>query len=87
MKCWLYDEGGWPSGGACGKVLLKHPKYAKRILRSFTKVYGAGEIYRKLSESYVAAFINNTSSYKGVQDLFDRDTLDSGLFGPVILLI
>ena len=27
------------------------------------------------------------SGYKGVQDLFDRDTLDSGLFGPVILLI
>ena len=20
MKCWLYDEGGWPSGGACGQV-------------------------------------------------------------------
>ena len=20
MHCWLYDEGGWPSGGACGQV-------------------------------------------------------------------
>ena len=25
------------------------------------------------------------SAYKGAQDTFDRDTLDSGLFGPVIM--
>ena len=28
MKCWIYDEGGWPSGGACGKVVKDHPEYA-----------------------------------------------------------
>ncbi len=28
MLCWIYDEGGWPSGGACGKVVKDHPEYA-----------------------------------------------------------
>ena len=28
MKCWIYDEGGWPSGGACGKVVKDHPEYS-----------------------------------------------------------
>ena len=59
MECWLYDEGGWPSGGACGKVLLKHPEYAKRYLRSFSKTYHAGDVYQKPSEDTAAAFIDN----------------------------
>ncbi len=25
MNYWLYDEGGWPSGGACGQVLARNP--------------------------------------------------------------
>ena len=25
MACWLYDEGGWPSGGACGQVVASDP--------------------------------------------------------------
>ncbi|MBQ6471311.1 MAG: hypothetical protein IJJ33_04965 [Victivallales bacterium] len=25
MNAWLYDEGGWPSGGACGKVRATNP--------------------------------------------------------------
>ncbi len=25
MRCWLYDEGGWPSGGACGQVTKALP--------------------------------------------------------------
>lgn len=28
MSCWIYDEGGWPSGSACGKVVKDHPEYA-----------------------------------------------------------
>ena len=27
MNCWIYDEGGWPSGSACGKVVKDHPEY------------------------------------------------------------
>lgn len=28
MLCWIYDEGGWPSGSACGKVVKDHPEYS-----------------------------------------------------------
>ena len=27
MNCWIYDEGGWPSGSACGKVVKDRPEY------------------------------------------------------------
>jgi alpha-L-rhamnosidase/Glycosyl hydrolases family 2, sugar binding domain len=31
MNWWLYDEGGWPSGGACGQVHARDPeKFAKK---------------------------------------------------------
>ena len=26
MHVWLYDEGGWPSGGACGKIIAQDEK-------------------------------------------------------------
>ena len=29
MECWLYDEGGWPSGGACGRVLYEYPEIGR----------------------------------------------------------
>ncbi len=28
MMCWIYDEGGWPSGSACGKVVKDRPEYS-----------------------------------------------------------
>ena len=33
MHVWLYDEGGWPSGGACGKIIAQDEKrFAPRSL-------------------------------------------------------
>lgn len=33
MNCYLYDEGGWPSGGACGQVLESDPeRFVRRIV-------------------------------------------------------
>jgi hypothetical protein len=34
MNVWLYDEGGWPSGGACGRVAAADAegRYRKRII-------------------------------------------------------
>ncbi len=33
MHVWLYDEGGWPSGGACGKIIaMDEKRFAKRSL-------------------------------------------------------
>ena len=46
IQLWLYDEGGWPSGGACGKVLADHPEYARKCLAWETKVYVTGEAYK-----------------------------------------
>ncbi|MBP5641262.1 MAG: hypothetical protein J6X55_17430 [Victivallales bacterium] len=32
MNAWLYDEGGWPSGGCCGQVMaLNHTDYAAHL--------------------------------------------------------
>lgn len=59
MRCWLYDEGGWPSGSACGKVLRDHPEYARRVLKVYERDFHAGEIYKKASPDVVAAFLND----------------------------
>lgn len=32
MLFWFYDEGGWPSGGACGKVVEKHPHLIETVV-------------------------------------------------------
>ena len=32
MTWWLYDEGGWPSGQAVGKVVEGHPELTRRVV-------------------------------------------------------
>ena len=32
MLCWIYDEAGWPSGGACGAVMNEHPEFGRETL-------------------------------------------------------
>lgn len=59
MRCWLYDEGGWPSGGACGRVLRDHPEYARQVLTFCERPFFAGEIYRRSSPDVLAAFIRD----------------------------
>lgn len=56
MRCWLYDEGGWPSGGACGAVLRDHPAYARQVLKADERIFSAGEVYRRSSPDVLAAF-------------------------------
>ncbi len=53
MQLFLYDEGGWPSGSACGKVVEKNP----HLLRmKFEKVEKASPYTP--SENAVAAYAN-----------------------------
>ncbi len=59
MLCWLYDEGGWPSGGACGKVLKDHPEYAREVLKTNESAFSAGDVYKKSTPDVIAAFLNN----------------------------
>ncbi|MBR6740088.1 MAG: hypothetical protein IKM04_03380 [Clostridia bacterium] len=58
MVMWLYDEGGWPSGGAGGLVCQKDPALARKILHTRTLTLPAGEVYDLPSDA-VAAFIGD----------------------------
>lgn len=58
MRCWIYDEGGWPSGGACGRVMLDHPEYARRTLDKRTITLPKNTPYQKSDGEVFAAFIN-----------------------------
>ena len=73
MLCWLYDEGGWPSGGACGRVLNDHPEYAKETLEANERTFSAGDVYKKSTPDTLAAFLNNREmieeGYKFISDV------------------
>lgn len=56
MNCWIYDEGGWPSGGACGQVLKAHPEYARQVLQVQPQRFPAGSRYQKTQTDVLAAF-------------------------------
>lgn len=60
MNCWIYDEGGWPSGSACGKVLRDHPEYSRQTLEYYEKNVSAGDIYKKTRSDVLATFLNDT---------------------------
>jgi len=46
MYVWFYDEGGWPSGGACGKVFLENPeKFGRKSLSSRKVCHSKGDVY------------------------------------------
>ena len=53
MKLWLYDEGGWPSGGNCGRIVREHPEWARQTL--VKRDVGPGEIER-VPDDCIAAF-------------------------------
>lgn len=43
LYAWLYDEGGWPSGTAQGKVLEGHPEHRAQVLSCRHLEVSAGE--------------------------------------------
>ncbi|MBQ1954506.1 MAG: hypothetical protein II350_02075, partial [Clostridia bacterium] len=74
MTCWIYDEGGWPSGGACGMVLRDHPEYAKRALTSKEVSFAAQSAYKATAENFLAAFTENNEQI-GEGYVFEKDTV------------
>ena len=58
MHMWFYDEGGWPSGGACGKVMIKHPELACKTLGARNKAFKKDDVY-SLPADALAAFLEN----------------------------
>src|SRR5215467_2885272 len=58
MKAWLYDEGGWPSGSATGRVVKSDPNLAAQTLVVERRVLGPGE-KPATPPGAVAAFLEN----------------------------
>ncbi len=74
MNCWIYDEGGWPSGSACGKVLKDHPEYSRQTLEYYEKNFSAGDIYKKTRSDVLATFLNDTEIIEEGY-IFSEDTV------------
>ncbi len=64
MMLWLYDEGGWPSGGACGNTYKQNPEAATEVLHAREAMLSAGECYRA-GEGTIAAFLGKTRITEG----------------------
>lgn len=58
LGIWLYDEGGWPSGGANYNTVREYPKAAVNRIKSRTKKLSLGEYYTT-PEDTVATFFEN----------------------------
>lgn len=69
IKPWIYDEGGWPSGGACTNTLRQNPSAKLKFLRkeevflmSDKRFYPSGEGFvalyfgkKRLPDDYIAS--------------------------------
>ena len=64
MALWLYDEGGWPSGGACGLVRKRYPDAAAKVITPRKRVLEAGTEYLP-PDDIVAAFCGRTRVFRG----------------------
>ena len=71
MNTWLYNEGGFPSGMACGKIRDAHPELAIRDIKVITETLAANTPY-KPCDGLVCAFAEDIQVKSG--DSFDKDT-------------
>ena len=71
MWTWLYNEGGFPSGMACGKICELRPDLRQKLILSRSIKIKAGDSY-SLGEKSLCAFFNDTRVNAGY--LFDNDT-------------
>lgn len=55
MEAWLYNEGGWPSGGACGKVTASDPSLIRKTIKKRSFILPKGRPYTP-KEDVEAAF-------------------------------
>ncbi|MBE6645223.1 MAG: hypothetical protein E7612_07610 [Ruminococcaceae bacterium] len=54
MYTWLYNEGGFPSGMACGQVRKKHPELAMKSILKREFILGASEEYTESPDALSA---------------------------------
>ena len=55
---WLYDEGAWPSGAACGQITEKYPELAYQYISARSIALKKGEAYAAHPRA-LAAFTGN----------------------------
>lgn len=92
MNCWIYDEGGWPSGSACGKVVKDRPEYSSGVnypdlLNRDTTEYFIEITHKKYASatrSFTAVF---TDEPKAPLNPFNKDLADKyeQIYGESIL--
>lgn len=66
MNVWMYDEGGWPSGGACGRTVEKHPRMIRKALCAREEILPAETAY-VLKANDVAAFTVENGALRRVK--------------------
>lgn len=66
MNVWMYDEGGWPSGGACGRTVEKHPRMIRKALCAREETLPAETAY-VLKANDVAAFTAENGALRHVK--------------------
>ena len=70
MYTWLYNEGGFPSGMACGEIRRAHPELAKKAIATAAVALKKGECYRPSSRA-LAAFAGGERIREGAR--FEED--------------
>ena len=89
ITAWIYDEGGWPSGGACGNTVRQNPdaRLQKLAKRSVTlepdERYRPCEGYialfdgkRRLPDDYISARRATLTEYYAADDTADGNRID-----------
>ena len=89
MKPWLYDEGGWPSGGACGITLRENSNARLKFLETreiklhcderFIPDEGFVALFdkkRRLPEDYIATRNVTVTAYYVIEKSFDGNRVD-----------
>ncbi len=71
MYTWLYNEGGFPSGMACGQIRKAHPELAQKVIGSEKVIVPAGTAYVH-SEGCLASFVETERIENGT--VFALDT-------------
>ncbi|MBE7024311.1 MAG: hypothetical protein E7412_07600 [Ruminococcaceae bacterium] len=71
MYMWFYDEGGWPSGGACGKVMNEHPEFGRQSLASRKAEFSKGDVYTAANDTILALLDDDTQIENGY--VFESD--------------
>ena len=57
MQMWFYDEGGWPSGGACGRTVKENPAALETMLQKRDVLLKKGDAYTLKENVY--SYLNN----------------------------